>query len=542
MGEEKNPMARALSAHDVALVRRRPVDLVATSLMSRQNAPMEGANWQLQRRMIMVRGLSRKLVLFSIIFLLFGLTDCQASPSSQPPGQSKTTVSIQEASASHPVADLTTAIEKVAEETIPAVVHVEVTESQEVANPLLPFENDPFFHYFFNVPRMPRKFKREMMGLGSGTIIDSEGHILTNNHVVAGATTIKVLLSNGDEYPAKVVGTDPKTDLAVIQINPGKQLPHVTFGDSDKVQVGQWVVAIGQPRGLSNTVTQGIISAKHRTGVMNPSSYQDYLQTDAAINPGNSGGPLLTLDGKVIGVNAAIVSESGGFEGIGFAIPSDMAVYVTNQLIAHGKVERGWLGVSIQGLTPEMAKKFGLSTPRGALVADVVKGSPADKGGIKRGDVVLSYQGNPVPDAGMLRNDVALTPAGTEAKLTVWRDGKEQQLTVRIGSQEEAMKILAASVEKRMGVTVRPVTSKEAQRYGISAGEGVAISSVNPQGPLGEAGFEVGDIILEMNGTPVEGVDGFVELVAALPPNQKVVIKALDHRTGRQGLLEVVVR
>jgi serine protease Do len=490
----------------------------------------------------MKRKLTRLIpsIILSLALVLFvSLAQCQAQSAGQPGVRNESVLANPPAAANQTAADVTTAIEKVAKETIPAVVHVEVTESQEVANPLLPFENDPFFHYFFNIPRMPKKFKREMMGLGSGMIIDSQGHILTNNHVVAGATTIKVLLSNGDEYPAKVVGTDPKTDLAVIQINPGKQLPHITFGDSDKVQVGQWVVAIGQPRGLSDTVTQGIISAKHRTGVMNPSSYQDYLQTDAAINPGNSGGPLLTLDGKVIGVNSAIVSESGGFEGIGFAIPSDMAVYVTNQLIAHGKVERGWLGVSIQELTPEMAKKFGLSTPRGALVADVVKGSPADKAGMKRGDVVLSYRGNPVPDAGMLRNDVALTPIGTEAKLTVWRDGAERQITVRIGSQEEAMKIMATSAEKRLGVTVRPLTAKERESYGLEPDEGVAISSVDPKGVLGQAGFEVNDVILEINDIPVEGVDSFVDLVNALPHNQKVKFKALDHRSGETGYLEV---
>jgi Do/DeqQ family serine protease len=480
-------------------------------------------------------------ILSFVLVLFLGLAPCEAQSAGQPAGRNENVLGNPPATAGQTAADLTTAISRVAKEAIPAVVHVEVTQSQEVANPLLPFENDPFFHYFFNVPRMPRKFKREMMGLGTGMIIDSEGRILTNNHVVAGATTIKVLLSNGDEYPAKVVGTDPKTDLAVIKINPGKQLPYVTFGDSDKVQVGQWVLAIGQPRGLSDTVTQGIISAKHRTGVMDPSSYQDFIQTDAAINPGNSGGPLLTLDGKVIGVNSAIVSESGGFEGIGFAIPSNMAVYVTNQLIAHGKVERGWLGVSIQGLTPEMATKFGLSTPQGALVSDVIKGGPAEKAGMKRGDVVLSYRGNPVSDAGILRNDVALTPVGTEAKLTVWRDGREQQLTVRIGNQEEAMKIMATSVAKRLGVTIRPVTEKERQSYDLEPGEGVAISSVDPKGPLGQAGFEVNDIILEINGNPVEGVDSFVDLVNTLPHNQKVTIKALDHRSGETGELEVNV-
>jgi serine protease Do len=422
------------------------------------------------------------------------------------------------------------------------VVHIEVTQSQEVTNPFLPFESDPFFHYFFNAPRMPKKFKRELKGLGTGMIMDAQGHILTNNHVVGGATDIKVLLSNGTEIKGKVVGTDPKTDLAVIEIKADKPLPHVTFGDSDKVEVGQWVVAIGHPRGLDQTVTQGIISAKHRRGVTDPSSYQDFLQTDAAINPGNSGGPLLSLDGKVIGVNAAIVSESGGFEGIGFAIPSDMALHTARALIEHGKVERGWLGVSIQDLTPEMAKKFGLSAAKGALVADVVKDSPADKAGLERGDVLLSYRENSIPDSGTLRNDVANTPIGDKVNLNVWRDGKEQTFTVKIGSLEDATRMLAASVRQRLGVVVRPVTEKEAQKYQLDPREGVAISSVDPKGPLGEAGFEVNDIILEMNNVSVEGVEGFVDLVNSLLHNQKVTIEALDHRSGETGSLEVGIR
>jgi serine protease Do len=490
----------------------------------------------------MVHGVSRKFILFGLLFFLLALTDCQANPPNRPAVQSKTTVSSQQPSDSQPASDLTTAIERVAKEAIPAVVHVEVTQTQEVTNPLLPFDNDPLFRYFFNVPRMPRKFKRELKGLGTGMIIDGEGHILTNNHVVAAATQIKVLLSDGSQYDAKLVGTDPRTDLAVIEIKADKSLPHVAFGDSDTAQVGQWVVAIGQPRGLSNTVTQGIISAKHRTGVMNPSNYQDYLQTDAAINPGNSGGPLLNLRGEVLGVNSAIVSESGGFEGIGFAIPSNMAVHIAHALIAHGKVERGWLGVSIQDLTPELAKKFGLSAPKGALVADVVKGGPAERAGVKRGDVVLSYQGKSVPDSGTLRNAVADTPVGEAAKLTVWRDGKQQELTVKVGNLDDATKMLMGSTDERLGITARPVTAKEAQRFGLDPGEGVAISSVDPKGPLGQAGFEVDDIILEINGASIQGLDGLVNVVNGLPHNQKVVIKALDHRSGQQGLLEVVVR
>jgi len=218
--------------------------------------------------------------------------------------------------------DLSTAIIQIAKQSIPSVVAIEVTERRVVENPFGGFEQDPFFRRFFNVPKMPRKFKQEMKGLGSGIIIDSQGHILTNYHVAGGATQLKVFLSNGNQYPAKLVGGDSKTDLAVIHISARETLPHLNFGDSDKVEVGEWVVAIGAPRALENSVTQGIISAKHRTGVSDPSSYEDFLQTDAPINPGNSGGPLLNLQGEVVGVNAAIATESGGFEGIGFPFPA----------------------------------------------------------------------------------------------------------------------------------------------------------------------------------------------------------------------------
>jgi serine protease Do len=292
--------------------------------------------------------------------------------------------------------NLVTAVETVSKKAIPAVVHVEVTERQEIANPLIPFENQPFFKYFFGIPKMPQKFKREIFGLGSGVIIDSAGHILTNYHVVGGASQIKVVLADGREFSAKsvkIVGTDPKTDLAVIQIIGGGPFPYLPLGNSDQVKVGQWVVAIGQPRGLSETVTQGIISAKHRTGLSEPSSYQDFLQTDAAINPGNSGGPLVDLDGEVVGINSAILSQSGGFEGLGFAIPSNIAAHVSQELIKHGKVVRGWLGVSLQRITPELAKSFKLKSFKGSLVSNVMKDSPAYRAGIKRGDVITAFQG-----------------------------------------------------------------------------------------------------------------------------------------------------
>jgi serine protease Do len=435
--------------------------------------------------------------------------------------------------------DLSTAITRVAKQTIPAVVHIEVTEKQEVANPLLPFENDPFFRHFFGNQKMPKKFQRELKGLGSGMIIDAQGHILTNHHVAGGATKIEVLLSSGHRYPAKLVGTDPKTDLAVIHIAAKEPLPYVTFGDSDKVDVGEWVVAIGHPQGLDQTVTQGIISAKHRRGVTDPSSYQDFLQTDAAINPGNSGGPLLNLQGEVIGVNAAIASQSGGFEGIGFTIPSNMAIFVAKALMAHGKVERGWLGFSIQDLTPEIAKAAHVETLKGALVAEVVKGGPAERAGLQKNDVVVGYRGKEIPDSSTFRNEVATTPVGSEARVDILRAGKKQEVTVKIANLEDAAKFLAANIKERLGAEVRPLTPQEAEKYGLKADAGVAIRWLEFKGPLQKAGFEINDLILGVNDQPVGGVDGFIQLVSALKPHQKIALVALDHRTGNQGVIQV---
>jgi serine protease Do len=485
---------------------------------------------------------SRVAFAFVSVMFVLALGQCQAQPSGESATSAKVAVTEEPTVASKTAVDLSTAIAKVAKETIPAVVHIEVTERQEVSNPFLPFENDPFFHYFFDVPHMPHKFKRELRGLGTGMIIDDQGHILTNYHVVGGADKIEVLLTDGRKYPAKVVGTDLKTDLAVIRILTDESLPHVTFGDSDKLEVGDWVVAIGHPRGLDQTVTQGIISAKHRQGIMDPSNYQDYLQTDAAINPGNSGGPLLNLQGQVVGVNAAIASESGGFEGIGFAIPSNMAVHIANTLIAHGKVERGWLGVSIQDLTPELAKSFDLESTKGVLIAQVLKSGPAEKAGLKRGDVVISYDGQDITDTGSLRNKVADTVIGKEVKVTVLREGERVDLTVKVGSQQQAIELLSASLKERLGVVVRPVTAKEAEKYGLDAQEGVAIKSIESDGLMAKAGFEVEDIILAVDNQPVEGVEGFVDAMNSLKQNQRAVLLALDHHSGRTAYVEVVVR
>jgi serine protease Do len=441
-----------------------------------------------------------------------------------------------------PPADFRAAIGWVAQKTIPAVVHIEVSERQEINNPFMPFENDPFFKHFFDMPRLPKKFKREMRGLGTGMIIDDKGHIITNNHVVGGAQKIQVLLASGKQYKAKLIGKDPKTDLAVIKIEAKEPLPCVTFGDSDKVKVGDWVVAIGHPRGLDQTVTQGIISAKHRNGVIDPSTYQDFLQTDAAINPGNSGGPLLTLQGEVIGVNAAIASESGGFEGIGFSMPSNMAVFISRELISRGKIERGWLGVSVQDLTPDLAKSFGVENDRGALIADVSKNGPAQKAGIKRGDVVVKLDGEDIPDSSMLRNKIALTKVGKVVTVTVLRSGKQQDIAVTIGNLVDEAKMLSTSLRERLGITVRQVTEKEVKKYNLDSENGVVITGLDAGSAFKEAGFEVGDLILEINNTPVTDVESFVSQINSVPAKQQITILALDHKSGDTGYVQVVVK
>ena len=470
---------------------------------------------------------------------------CSRNEANQPPqvaAQTPIEVSAAVEKTAAPSDNLTTAIERVARDTIPAVVHIEVTEHQEVANPFYQYRNDPFYKYFFGLPnKMPKKFQRELMGLGTGMIIDAQGHILSNYHVVGGGGKIQVTLTDGSQYSAEVVGTDPKTDLGVIKISTPRPLPHVTFANSDDVKVGQWVVAIGHPEGLDQTVTQGIISATHRTGITDPNDYQDFLQTDAPINPGNSGGPLLNLQGQVVGVNSAILSQSGGSEGIGFAIPSNMATHVAQALIASGKVERGWIGLSLQDLNPELAKTFGLPSIKGVIVADVMNGGPADKAGVKQGDVILDYQGSATPDVATLRNDVANAEASQEATLTVWRSNQKRDIHVQIGSETEALKMLTASLENRLGVKVTNLTAEEARQYGMDHPEGVVIQSVDPKGPLGKVGFEPGDIIVAVNQEAIEDVDSFASLVTRLPHHKKVVLQALNHRNGQAALVPVDV-
>lgn len=481
---------------------------------------------------------------FLIVILL--LTMSSTGSCMKQESQAKAPVVVQEKplSSEQPLnqKDFRHLITAIAKQNIPAVVHIDVMQSREIQNPFAPFQNDPFFRHFFNMPQDQKKFKQELKGLGTGMIIKDDGYILTNYHVVGGATEIKVTLSNDTQYTAKVVGTDPKTDLAVIKIPAKEKLPFVTFGDSDKLEVGEWVVAIGHPRGLDQTVTQGIISAKHRKGITDPNNYQDFLQTDAAINPGNSGGPLLNLDGQVIGVNSAIASQSGGSEGIGFAIPSNMAVHIANTLMTKGSVDRGWLGLTIQDVSFEKMKSLHLDKPKGAYVVDVAKGGPASSAGIKAGDVIVSLDGKAVGDSGELRNIVANAPIGSTIKVEVMRDGKKLTIPVKVGNMKDAEKFMASSLWDKLGADVKPVTGSDAGKYGLSEGQGVVITKLDPKGPLAEAGFEIEDVITRIDNQPVGSMDDLTRISAALKPGQAVNVFVVDHRSGRTGSIQVKVR
>jgi serine protease Do len=380
----------------------------------------------------------------------------------------------------------------------PAVVNISTTQvlKQIIRRPrrrLPGGERDPwseFFERFFE--GMPEQ--RTHRSLGSGIIFDKEGHIITNNHVVERASEIKVKLHDGSEYDAKVIGTDPKTDLALIKIEADKPLPTLSLGDSDALQVGEWVVAIGNPFGLEHTVTVGVVSAKGR--VIGTGPYDDFIQTDASINPGNSGGPLLNTDGQVVGINTAIVAAG---QGIGFATPSNIALRVIEDLRTKGSVVRGWLGVVIQRMSPELAKSFGLEEKTGALVAEVVEDSPAQKAGIKRGDVIIKFNGTEIKTMDALPRRVAATKPGTKATITILRDGKKKSLKVTIGTLEEEKIAKARFTEEELGITVQEITRELAEHFDLETREGVIVSDVEQSGPAWESGIRRGDVILEVN-------------------------------------------
>jgi serine protease Do len=403
---------------------------------------------------------------------------------------------------------------KLAEAVKPAVINVSTrSRTSGGRTPLEEFYGEEFFKRFFgDAPeKMPRR------GLGSGVIIDPSGIALTNAHVVEGASTIEVGTLDGGKHTAKVLGSDKKTDLAVIQLDGGaKTFAFVPLGNSDEAQVGDWVIAVGAPFGLQATVTSGIISAKARQIGAGP--YDDFIQTDAAINPGNSGGPLVNMRGEVVGINTAIVR---GGSGIGFAIPSNMAKRVASELRTSGKVTRGWLGVSLQPLTPELATSFGAKDTKGALIADVSADSPAARAGLKSGDVITEFNGKKIDDPSALARAVGLAKPGEMSKVRVWRDRQEKTVDLKLG-ELPAERTAAAATRggggadaSRLGVTVQPVTPEIARQLDLKDPSGVVVTRVDPEGAAGEAGMQRGDVIVEIDRKPVKSVDDFEKLTAS---------------------------
>ena len=369
-------------------------------------------------------------------------------------------------------------------------------------------DRNPFGDFFG--PFEGNQPDRKQQGVGSGFIMSKEGYILTNNHVVEDADQIKVKLAGGKEFDGKIVGRDPKTDLALVKIAGDSDLQPLKLGNSDDLKVGNWVVAVGSPFGLEQTVTAGIVSAKGR--VIGSGPYDNFIQTDASINPGNSGGPLINLQGEVVGINTAIIASG---QGIGFAIPINMAKEIAPQLQKRGHVTRGLLGVTIQDVTPELAKSLGLKESKGALVSQVVPGGPADKAGIEQGDVIVNFDGQPVGDSKDLPRIVASTPVGKTVTVKLLRDGKEVERQAKVGEMEEENTSEAAKspIHPSLGVTVQNLTPQIARELGLKKSAGVVVTGVEPGSPAAEAMIQVGDVIQAVNRKPVKNVDDFVKIV-----------------------------
>ncbi len=410
----------------------------------------------------------------------------------------------------------------------PAVVNISTKSHVKIQqNPLF---NDPFFRRFFDMPNMPQQ-QQERQALGSGVIVDSEkGYILTNNHVVANADEITVNLHDKRHFSAKVIGTDPDADLAVIQIK-AENLAELSMANSDTLEVGDFVVAIGNPFGLEQTVTSGIVSALGRSG-LGIEGYENFIQTDASINPGNSGGALVDLDGKLVGINTAIVGAGGGNVGIGFAIPSNMAQSIMSQLIEHGKVRRGQLGILIQDVTPDLAKAFDIGNHSGAVIAQVIKDSAAEKAGLKMGDVVTAINDKPVHSASQLRNVVGLLQVGEKLTLSIIRDGHKQTIHARIAEPKQAT-AEAASFSKQLSGAVLGAIEKGHPLAGRV--EGVEVIEVKRGSAAASAGLRQGDIIVSVNRQPVKNVE---DVRRAAKSNQSGIL--LNIRRGNGALFLVI--
>jgi serine protease Do len=410
---------------------------------------------------------------------------------------------------------------QVAETVGPAVVNINTVTRWTGRTPIEEFFGEDFFRRFFG--EVPER-EQVQRSLGSGVIVDSSGIVLTNAHVVDRATEIEAVTADGKKHRAQVVGVDRRTDLAVLKLQGGGPYPAATLGDSDKLKVGDWVLAIGSPFGLQQTVTAGIISAKGRSIGQGP--FDDFLQTDAAINPGNSGGPLVNMSGEVVGINSAIASRTGQYAGVGFSIPSNMAKRIYTELAAKGKVTRGWLGVSIQPLTPELAKSFGLKDEKGVLISDVVQDSPAERAGIAAGDIVVEFDGKKVDTPQDLQKAVAATVPGKGVPLKVWRDKSEKKLEIKIGETPDETVALKSTNKGRslLGLDVRPVTPDIARQLNLRGGEGVVIFSVEDDSAAAEAGLQRGDVIREVNRQRVRSVQDFDRATRDVKEGDRVTV------------------
>ncbi len=423
-------------------------------------------------------------------------------------------------------------------ETSPAVVNISTVQHQ--SNSMrrygLPDDVPEIFRHFFGAP-MPRG-QQEQSSLGSGFIVSKDGYILTNNHVVQGADEIIVRLNDRRELDATLIGADPSSDLAVLKVE-ADDLPTVELGNSDKLEVGEWVVAIGSPFGFDYSVTAGIVSAKGRS--LPRENYVPFIQTDVAINPGNSGGPLFNLDGEVVGINSQIYTRSGGFMGVSFAIPINVAMNVAEQLKERGKVSRGWLGVVIQEVNKDLAESFGLDKAAGALVAQVVPGSPAEEAGLQNGDIITHFNGNPIQLSSDLPHQVGRVKPGTEADVRVVRNGKRKNLEVEIGVLPDGDGNELASANgpdeqfsNRLGVLVAELSDARRKRDG----DGVVIKQIQ-RGPASMAGLINGDVITMLNGQPVRSVDDFHRIVKELPTNRSVPVRIVRRGSAMFVALQV---
>ncbi len=419
-----------------------------------------------------------------------------------------------------------------AEKCTPSVVNVKVTKVEKTS--FGEMQVPAPFQKFFNAPQFRQD--QTVQGAGSGVIISKDGYILTNNHVVDGAKELSVTLADKREFKAQIVGRDPKTDLAIVKIEAGENLPAASIGDSDRMRVGDWVLAIGNPFGLGNTVTLGIVSAKGR--VIGAGPYDDFIQTDASINPGNSGGPLLNMKGEVIGINTAIVPNG---QGIGFAIPVNTAKPLIPQLEENGEVTRGYLGVNIQSVTPDLSKAMKLEQETGVLVADVVSGGPADKAGIKAGDVIVKFDGKPVRDSHDLPMMVAGTKIGSDVPLVVVRNGKELKISAVIAKLDSGEGKLAENgrpAHGKWGLQLQELNPDLAQQFGLKDDHGVLVAGVQPGSPAYHASIQPGDVIAEVNRQPVKSVNDLKEKIAGADSSGSLLLLVKNSHGSRYVVLK----